>query len=73
MAKLFVGYRLIASSYTGGVIGGLGYRYSSPQLSLLLTAIGKLLAAIGFLLAKPAQEKQLPPHEGPAQKALEKQ
>jgi hypothetical protein len=35
---------------SGGVIGGLAYRYSSPDLCLLLTAIFKLLAAISVLL-----------------------
>lgn len=58
---------LIHSGPQGGVIGGLGYRYSSPQLTLLLTAIGKLLAAMGFLLAKPVQDKQPVPAGPPPQ------
>jgi hypothetical protein len=52
------GYRISASPQPpqkqahvpGGVIGGLAYRYSSPELCLLLTAIFKLLAAISVLL-----------------------
>lgn len=35
----------LAVFFAGGVIGGLAYRYSSPPLCLLLTAIFKLLAA----------------------------
>lgn len=39
----------LATFFGGGVIGGLAYRYSSPPLCLLLTAIFKLLAAISIL------------------------
>jgi hypothetical protein len=36
--------------FPGAVIGGLAYRYSSPQLCLLLTAIFKLFAALSILV-----------------------
>ncbi|RSH95431.1 hypothetical protein EHS25_000521 [Saitozyma podzolica] len=58
--RLFVGFTknrprneriiFVLTFFLGGVIGGLAYRYSSPELCLLLTAIFKLLAAISVLL-----------------------
>lgn len=38
--------------FTGGVIGGLAYRYYAPQLCLLLTAIFKLLAGLSLLFLR---------------------
>lgn len=38
--------------FTGGVVGGLAYRYYAPQLCLLLTAIFKLLAGLSLLFSR---------------------
>lgn len=43
------------TTFIGGVISALAYRYSGPQLALLMSAILKLLATIGFFLARPKQ------------------
>lgn len=42
----------------GGIIGGFAYRYSSPQLALIITGVTKLLATVFLvLLSKPAEPK----------------
>ncbi|CAN8106153.1 unnamed protein product [Discula destructiva] len=38
--------------FTGGLVGGLAYRYYAPQLCLLLTAIFKLVAGLSLLLLR---------------------
>ncbi|KAL1404853.1 hypothetical protein Q8F55_008464 [Vanrija albida] len=46
----------------GGIIGGFAYRYSSPQLALIITGVTKLLATVFLLvLSKPAPPKAAPP------------
>jgi uncharacterized membrane protein YoaK (UPF0700 family) len=38
--------------FTGGLVGGLAYRFYAPQLCLLFTAIFKLLACLSLLLLR---------------------
>jgi len=50
----------ILTFFFGGAIGAVAFRYSSPQLSLLMTAILKMIAAFSFLVV-PAKRNSPPP------------